>query len=376
LRGRGVDRSLTVAALPVPYFMRHAEAFIDHFVAVVLTHLDREYPNKLDHVMNDQGQVKGPRALHPIFYGSFDWHSSVHGHWLLVRALKNYPDLAQAKELITLLDARFTPEAVAAEAEYLTHKLRETFERTYGWAWLLKLAAELKAGVKQARPGVLRTGPGPVQAVAPPTAEAFARWDTTLAPLADAFVDRFLKFLPKATYPIRVGTHNNTAFALALAVDYARIAEHKPLADMLESKARAWYMKDRNYPAWEPDGTDFLSPGLVEAECMRRLLPPSEFAPWFERFFPDLSDKKPATLFEPAFVSDRTDGQITHLDGLNLSRAWCWRALAGALEKDDPRRAHAEKAYQTHLDSALPHVTGDYMGEHWLATFALLAMTE
>lgn len=346
--------------------MRHAQDYIDHFVAVVLTHLSREYPNKLDHVMNDEGDVKGPRALHPIFYGSFDWHSCVHGHWLLVRALKNYPTLAQRDELIRLLDERFTSEAVAAEAEYLTHKLRETFERTYGWAWLLKLAAEIRAGAASSA----------ASAGGQATSSAFARWDKTLAPLTGAFVDRFLKFLPKATYPIRVGTHNNTAFALALSIDYARIAQHKPLADMLESKARAWYLKDQNYPAWEPDGTDFLSPGLVEAECMRRLLPKDEFAPWFDRFFPDLADKKPATLFEPAFVSDRSDGQITHLDGLNLSRAWCWRALAGALAKDDPRRAHAEQAYQTHLDSALPHVTGDYMGEHWLATFALLAMTE
>jgi hypothetical protein len=350
--------------------MRHAEDYMDHFVAVVLSHLDREYPNKLDHVMNEEGDVRGPRALHPIFYGSFDWHSSVHGHWLLVRALKNYPALAQRSELIKMLDGRFTPEAVAAEAEYLGHPRRETFERTYGWAWLLKLAAEIRAGVKASRGG------GDGGKIAPETAEAFVRWDKTLLPLTDAFVDRFLKFLPKATYPIRVGTHNNTAFALALSIDYARVAERKDLAEMLEGKARAWYVKDESYPAWEPDGTDFLSPGLVEAECMRRLFSTAEFGPWFDRFFPKLAESKPATLFEPAFVSDRTDGQITHLDGLNLSRAWCWRALGASLPKGDPRRALAEKAYQVHLDSALPHVTGDYMGEHWLATFALLAMTE
>jgi hypothetical protein len=342
---------------------RYADDYIDHFVALVLTHIDREYPNKLDHVMNDAGEVQGPRKLHPVFYGSFDWHSSVHGHWLLVRALKNYPGLAHAADVRQVLDGRFTEEGVKVETAYLTQKLRETFERTYGWAWLLKLAAEIKAGVK-------------ASGVAPETMAAFVRWDKTLAPLAEAFVDRFLKFLPKATYPIRVGTHNNTAFALALSIDYARIAGQTKLAGMIESKARDWYFKDANYPAWEPDGTDFLSPGLVEAECMRRLLPAAEFLPWFERFFPKLAEKEPATLFAPAFVSDRTDGQITHLDGLNLSRAWCWRSLAGALPKDDPRRGHAEKAYQTHLDSALAHVTGDYMGEHWLATFALLAMTE
>jgi hypothetical protein len=342
--------------------MRDPEPFIDHFVAVVLHHIDREYPNKLDHVMNDAGQIKSPRELHPIFYGSFDWHSNVHGHWLLVRALRSYPKLAQTAEVRALLDQRFTADAVKTEVEYLGQKQRETFERTYGWAWLLKLAAELRES--------------PANGVASEASAAFARWSATLQPLIDAFVDRYLKFLPKATYPIRVGTHQNTAFGLALALDYSRISAHKPLTDLIASKARDWYAKDANYPAWEPDGIDFLSPGLVEAECMRRVLPAAEFLPWFDRFFPSLKDRQPATLFTPAFVSDRTDGQITHLDGLNLSRAWCWRSLAAALPASDPRRAHAQQAYQTHLDSALPHVTGDYMGEHWLATFALLAMTE
>lgn len=342
--------------------MRDPEPFIDHFVAVVLHHIDREYPNKPDHVINDTSELKSPRELHPVFYGSFDWHSCVHGHWLLIRALRSYPKLAQAAELRDLLDKRFTPESVAAEVEYLGHKLRETFERTYGWAWLLKLAAELR---EQPAPGV-----------APETAAALSRWNATLQPLTDAFVDRYLKYLPKATYPIRVGTHQNTAFGLALALDYARLADHKPLTDLIASKARDWYANDANYPAWEPDGIDFFSPGLMEAECMRRALPPSEFLPWFDRFFPHLKDRQPATLFKPAFVSDRTDGQITHLDGLNLSRAWCWRTIGNALPASDPRRAHASEAYQTHLDAALPHVTGDYMGEHWLATFAMLAMTE
>ena len=341
---------------------RDPSAVIDHFVAVVLHHIDREYPNKLDHVMNDASQVKGPRELHPIFYGSFDWHSNVHGHWLLVRALRSFPKVAQAAEVRGLLSGRFTEPSVKAEVEYLGQKQRETFERTYGWAWLLKLAAELREG---SAPGVPRE-----------TAAAFASWSAVLQPLTDAFVDRYLKWLPKATYPIRVGTHQNTAFGLALALDYARAADHKQLGEALRAKARDWYQKDANYPAWEPDGIDFLSPGLVEAECMRRVLPADEFLAWFDRFFPRLRDREPATLFKPAFVSDRSDGQITHLDGLNLSRAWCWRSIGSALAESDPRRALAREAYQTHLDSALPHVTGDYMGEHWLATFALLAMTE
>ncbi|MEK6703999.1 MAG: DUF2891 domain-containing protein [Planctomycetota bacterium] len=344
--------------------MRHRDPqpVIDHFVALALSHIDREFPNKLDHVMNDATEIRSPRQLHPIFYGSFDWHSCVHGHWLLIRALRLYPTLAQGAELRTLLDKRFTPQGVAAEVAYLARPLRGTFERTYGWAWLLKLAAELRLGVAKDSHA--------------DTPAAFARWQGVLQPLIDAFVQRFLTYLPKATYPIRVGTHNNTAFALALAVDYARAAAHKPLEEMLASKARAWYLKDANYPAWEPDGTDFLSPGLMEAECMRRVLPVAEFAAWFNRFLPGLGGREPMTLFTPATVSDRTDGQITHLDGLNLSRAWCFRSLAGALPAGDPRRAILEQGASTHLESALPHVSGDYMGEHWLATFALLAMTE
>lgn len=344
--------------------MRHRDPqpVIDHFVALVLSHIDREFPNKLDHVMNDAKEIRSPRELHPIFYGSFDWHSCVHGHWLLIRAMRLYPALTQSAELRAILDKRFTPEAVAAECAYLTRPSRGTFERTYGWAWLLKLGAELRVPVAKDTHA--------------DTVAAFARWQGILQPLLDAFVTRFLTYLPKATYPIRVGTHNNTAFALALAVDYARAAGHKGLEELLTSKARAWYLKDANYPAWEPDGTDFLSPGLMEAECMRRLLPIAEFGPWFDRFLPGLAKGEPMALFTPATVSDRTDGQITHLDGLNLSRSWCFRSLAGVLPEGDARRGPLEKAASTHLESALPHVSGDYMGEHWLATFALLAMTE
>jgi len=341
---------------------RTADNFIDHFVTLVLSHIDREYPNKLDHVINGPEQLQSPKAMHPVFYGSYDWHSSVHGHWLLARALRNYPGLAQGAEVRGILDQRFTEAAVATEVAYLGQKRRETFERTYGWAWLLKLAAEIRLGMRTKQAAELTA--------------AFGRWDKALAPLTGAFVERFLKFLPKATYPIRVGTHNNTAFGLALAIDYAAAAEHKGLDEAIRAKARAWYLKDENYPAWEPDGSDFLSPGLCEAELMRRVLPAAEFLPWFDKFFPNLAKREPATLFTPAFVSDRSDAQITHLDGLNLSRAWCWRSLAAALPESDPRRKLAQDAYHGHLDSALEHVSGDYAGEHWLATFALLAMTE
>jgi len=333
-----------------------AEGCIDRFVGLVLGHVGREYPSKLDHVINDAGDLRGPRELHPVFFGSFDWHSCVHGYWLLVRALRCFPGVARAAEVRALLDERLTGANVAAEVAYLNLPRRGTFERPYGWAWLLKLAAELKAGAAGT--------------------EGMARWDMVLGPLTAAFVERFKGYLPKATYPVRVGTHQNTAFALALTMDYAREAGDAALAGMIRDKAREWYLKDAGYQAWEPGGTDFLSPGLVEAECMRRVLGEGEFLEWLGRFLPRLGEREPAALFEPAVVSDRTDGQIAHLDGLNLSRAWCWRAMGLALPAGDPRRALAEEAYRVHLEAALPHVAGDYMGEHWLATFALLAMTE
>lgn len=344
---------------------------MDHFAAVVLKHTSREYPSKLDHVINDESELVSPQKLHPMFFGSFDWHSSVHGHWLLVRALRLSPSLdGNMPEIRKLFDCRFTAANVQVEVAYLGQKLRETFERTYGWAWLLKLAAELRLAAAESAAASKGTG-GLSELGA-----AFARWDEALTPLTQAFVDRYLKYLPKATYPIRVGTHNNSAFGLALALDYARVARHAALEKLITDKARAWYSGDVACQAWEPDGIDFLSPALIEVECVRRVLPPNEFVPWLDRFLPELAQKKPATLFVPGTVSDRTDGQIAHLDGLNLSRAWCWRSLARALPATDPRRAIAEEAYRVHLDSALAHVTGDYMGEHWLATFALLALTE
>jgi hypothetical protein len=259
---------------------------------------------------------------------------------------------------------------VQVEVAYLGKKLRETFERTYGWAWLLKLAAELKlaaaesAGASRGTGGLTELG------------AAFAKWDAALQPLTDAFVQRYLAYLPKATYPIRVGTHQNSAFGLALALDYARVAKHAELEKLICDKARGWYANDAGCQAWEPDGIDFLSPALIEVECMRRVVSGAEFVPWLDRFLPGLAQKKPATLFVPGVVSDRTDGQIAHLDGLNLSRAWCWRSMARSLPAGDARRGVAEEAYRVHLDSALTHVTGDYMGEHWLATFAMLALTE
>lgn len=319
------------------------------FARIALGHVTREYPHKLDHVMAGPEDGLSPRGLHPIFHGSFDWHSCVHGCWLLARVLRAYPDLTEAAEVRGLLDAQFTPDKVSAELAYLQRPTSRGFERPYGWAWLLMLQAEL-------------------------TRAESLRWAAALEPLAAAFADRFREFLPKADYPVRVGTHFNTAFALALVGDYAAACNDPDLAALLARTARRWYGSDADCQAWEPSGDDFLSPALVEAECMRRLLPPDAFGPWFARFLPRLASGEPPTLFEPARVSDRTDGKIAHLDGLNLSRAWCWRALAGAGPSEPLRRSMSRTA-DRHLDASLPHVAGDYMGEHWLATFALLALT-
>jgi hypothetical protein len=352
-------------------FRRGPLEHLDHFAAVVLRHTSKEYPGKLDHVINDEGELVSPQKLHPMFFGSFDWHSSVHGHWLLVRALRLSPALdGQMPEIRKLFDCRFTAPNVQTEVAYLARPRRETFERTYGWAWLLKLAAELKLAANESAAATRGTG------ALSDLGAAFACWEEALRPLTQAFVDRYLNYLPKATYPIRVGTHNNSAFGLALALDYARTAGHADLEKLIVSKALKWYKDDAACQAWEPDGIDFLSPALIEVECVRRILPAAEFVPWLDRFLPNLAKRQPTTLFTPATVSDRTDGQITHLDGLNLSRAWCWRNIAKAVPASDARKPLAEEAYRVHLDSALAHVTGDYMGEHWLATFALLALTE
>ncbi|WP_437586980.1 DUF2891 domain-containing protein [Sorangium sp. So ce1000] len=320
--------------------------------AIALGHVTREYPNKLDHVMAGPEDVKGPRDLHPIFYGSFDWHSCVHGHWLLARIYRLFPGAPGAASVRALLDAQLTDEKVAGELAYLRRPSSRGFERPYGWAWLLLLAAELSR---------YETDEG-------------RRWSAALAPLGDAFAGRLLSFLPKATYPVRAGAHTNTAFALALAQEYAAVKGDERLSRRCAEAARAWYGRDADCQAWEPSQDDFLSPALVEAECMRRALPGPEFRGWFARFLPRVALGEPATLFEPATVSDRSDGKIAHLDGLNLSRAWCWRSLAAALPEGDAVRAL--DAAERHLDASLPHVAGDYMGEHWLASFALLALGE
>jgi hypothetical protein len=322
------------------------------FAALALGHVRREFPNKLDHVMAGAADVRSPRELHPVFYGSFDWHSSVHAHWLLARLYRRFPDLQAAAEIRAVLDEHLVPDNVEQEIAYLRRPEHTGFERPYGWGWLLELAAELSLH---------------------PSAEG-RRWSAALRPLAAEFVARFVGYLPRATYPVRVGTHGNSAFALRLALDYAEAAGDHPFAALLRHRATHWYVTDRDARPWEPSGEDFLSPTLMEAECMRRVLPRDQFAPWLERFLPRMTEREPGALFEPAHVSDRADGRIVHLDGLNLSRAWCWASLAGVWPVGHPSRSLLLRAAEQHLEAALPHVAGDYMGEHWLATFALLAL--
>jgi hypothetical protein len=311
------------------------------FSGVALGHVTRAYPNKLDHVLTGPQDAQTPEALHPVFYGSFDWHSCVHAYWMLANLLRRFPAMPNAPAIRSLFDTHLVADRIAGECAYLDRPSAKGFERPYGWAWLLKLAAELALHPN-------------------------AAWAAAIAPLAQRFADRFSTFLPLCTYPIRAGVHGNTAFALRLALDY----DDATLRPLLTRAAQRWYAADADCQAWEPGGDEFLSPALIEAACMRAALPADEFRTWFARFLPRLALGQPATLFAPATVSDRTDGKIAHLDGLNLSRAWCWRELAP--HAPDPAAIRATA--QAHIDASLAQVSGDYMGEHWLASFAVLAL--
>ncbi len=327
----------------------------DSFAALALKCVEKEYPNKLDHVMNDGGEVQAPAALHPAFYGCFDWHSSVHGHWMLVYLVKRFPDIPHAAEIRRVLAANLTEARLAAELLYLGGKNRKSFERTYGWAWLLKLAAEL-------------------QDWDDPLGRALAR---NLSPLAQAFAALYRDFLPRQKYPIRTGVHPNTAFGIACALDYARTVGDTELEKLLVERSLAYYGRDAGYDAkWEPGGEDFFSPALMEADLMRRVLPAPAFSRWLHAFLPGLKKGRPFSLFGPAVVTDRSDPKIVHLDGLNLSRAWCMAGIAAALPGRDPAAARLRRAADVHALAGLAHVaSGNYEGEHWLASFAVVALS-
>ena len=324
-----------------------------HLARMALASIARDYPHKLDHVMTGDADVRTPRELHPSFHGSYDWHSCVHMHWTLARLLRRFPALPAREAIIRLFDRHFAQGAIAAELAYLARPASEAFERTYGWAWLLKLAAEIGAG----------------------DGDGFGRWSDAMSPLARAFAARLCDFLPRARYPLRYGTHANSAFALALALDYARSMGDDALAKACTDQALRWFADDSDAPArFEPSGVDFLSPSLVEAELMRRLLDTSAFCEWLARFLPGFADGDPAPLFVPAVVTDRADPQLVHLDGLNLSRAWCFRGIASSLPAGDPRIAVATHAAEVHARAGAEGLAGaNFVGAHWLASFAVLA---
>jgi hypothetical protein len=319
-----------------------------HFAQLALACIQRELPNHIQHAITGPDDIRGPRALHPAFYGCLDWHSAVHGHWMLVRLLRTHPALPEAGAIRAALDANLTQDHLAAEVAYFTAPHRAGFERPYGWAWLLQLAAELHIWND-------------------PDAR---RWAAHLQPLADVIVARYLAFFPRQIYPVRTGVHASTGFGFTFALDFARATGHAELAALIIGRATAYYAADRDAPAaWEPSGEDFLSPTLVEADLMRRVLPPAEFTGWLHAFLPR---GLPPSLQQPAIVSDRSDGKLAHLDGLNLSRAWCLRSVAAALAPGDPLRDPFLAAGDAHAAAGLAHVaTGDYMGEHWLASFAV-----
>lgn len=321
------------------------------FAALALHCVHLEYPNKLAHTLASDADARPPRQLTPAFYGCYDWHSSVHGHWLLVRLARQFPDAPFAAQARAALEQSLTPANVAGEVAYLQTPGRASFERPYGLAWLLMLAAELRQWDD-------------------PQAQ---RWAATLQPLERAVADRLRSWLPKLNYPIRVGEHGQTAFAFGLVHDWARIAGDDAMRALVEQRALAFYGKDRNCPIdYEPSGEDFLSPCLAEADLMRRVLAPREYGGWLHAFLPRIPQKAQAGWLAPGVVTDRSDPKLAHIDGLNLSRAWMLQGIASGLPAGDRRVAPLQAAAQAHAEAALPAVTGEhYEGGHWLGTFAV-----
>ncbi len=322
------------------------------FARLALAGIEREFPNKPEHVFNSAHDAHTPRELHPAFYGCYDWHSSVHTHWLLARLLHRFPDLAPAQAMRDVLERHFSAASLAQEFAYAEGDNRSAFERPYGWAWYFRLVEETSGD------------------------PAMREWTARLRPLADLFSSRLQAWLDRQRYPIRTGVHSNTAFALACAWDYSGICADAPLRQAVEAAAVRFFQADRDAPArWEPNGNDFLSPSLAEADLMRRIMNGAHFARWLESFLPGIATAQPAVLFEPVTATDPRDGQGVHLDGLNLSRAWCLRGIAQALEAGDPRRSILLASAAAHLEAGLAQVeSGDFLGEHWLATFAVNAL--
>lgn len=320
----------------------------NRLAALPIKCIDTEYPNKLGQTLGSADEIKNPKSLHPAFYGCFDWHSAVHGHWSLVKLLKQFPNLSNAQNIKNKLAENLSKENILAEVAYFKGKHNASYERTYGWAWTLKLAEEL------------HTWDDP-----------FARaLESNLKPLSDLMAASFINFLPKLNYPIRVGEHANTAFALSFAYDYALVLGDNDLKTIVVKRARDFYLKDKNAPlSWEPGGFDFLSPSLEEVDIMRKVLPKYEFITWVSAFLPNLM--KADFNMEVGKVSDRTDGNLVHLDGLNFSRAWCLYGLANQYQEF----GYLKNTASAHILYALPAIVdGNYEGGHWLGTFAIYAL--
>ncbi|GAA4282272.1 DUF2891 domain-containing protein [Gaetbulibacter aestuarii] len=335
----------TPEAIPVPKLdIKEANRLVE----LPLHCMNIEYPNRLSQTLGSDDDLKSPTTLHPAFYGCFDWHSSVHGHWSLVSLLKQFPDIDKAEEVRERLLNNISKENIEKEVAYFKGEHNGSFERTYGWAWLLKLAEELH------------------------------NWDDPLArqleanlqPLTDVIVQKYIDFLPKLNYALRVGTHANTAFGLIFAYDYAETFNNEALKQAITDRAKYFFMNDAHCPmSWEPSGSDFLSPCLEEAALMKRLLPKEEFRSWMNDFLPQLKDKN--YDLEVGLVSDRTDGQLVHLDGVNFSRAWCLNEIAEGL----PEYSHLRRIANKHINYSLPGIVGDsYEGGHWLGSFAIYAL--
>ena len=313
-----------------------------------LTCLQTEYPNKLGQTISNGEELKEPHVLHPTFYGCFDWHSAVHGHWSLVKLLKKFPDLKETKEIKLQLAQNISKENIEVEVAYFKDKHNKNYERTYGWAWVLKLAEELHTWN-----------------------DPYARkLESNLQPLTDLIVQKYIEFFPKLVYPIRVGTHTNTAFGFSFAWDYANTVQNSEFKEAIEAKAKSFYMNDKNCPlTWEPSGYDFLSPCFEEIDLMRRVLSKPEFHNWINDFAPQL--KSLDFNIETGLVLDRTDGHLVHLDGLNFSRAWVFYGLANQYEE----YSHLKNIANEHVNHSLPSLVDDsYEGGHWLASFAIYAL--
>ena len=330
-------------------------ALADRFAALALSCVHQEYPNKIAHVLSGDEDARPPRELTPAFFGCYDWHSSVHGHWLLARLLRLSPEATFAGDARRALRRSLSAENVAVEVRYLQGEGRVSFERPYGLAWLLQLGAELRESND-------------------PDARA---WSAALDPLERLAAERLSDWLPKLTRPIRVGEHSQTAFAFGLILDWARAAGREEVERLIVGRSRDYYLADRACPlGYEPSGHDFLSPCLAEADLMRRVLGPEEFAGWFRAFLPTLPTDGSGDWLEPGIVLDPTDPKLAHLDGLNLSRAWMLEGIAAGLPDGDPRIAALRAAAGVHRDTGLRSVTGEhYEGGHWLGTFAVYLVT-